>query len=183
MSEGNQFDAACCAQDVLLLAQQTPQHDWTSDSAGLLPCTRYQGNSSRHICAGMQVAYSLVAGGQQPPVHTLLCAAQACCRPPSRRTRRDCTPERRCQAPVCCAAGGVQSMLAREGVLWSRGVLSAPRVSAAACAPEARCVCCSLRFCIRQQLISLVTQTSLGGVSSTALSSCGLRSADLVAPQ
>ncbi len=65
-------------------------------------------------------------------------------------------------------------MLAREGVLWSRGVLSAPRVSAAASAPEASFVCCSLRFCIRQQLISLVTQTSPDGVSSTSLHSAAV---------
>ena len=110
------------------------------------------------------------AGGVQadscgPATHSkaamlsVLCAAgQACCRPLPCRTRRGCTPERRCQAALCHAAGGVQSMLAKEGVLWSKGVLSAPRVSAPACAIEQALYAAACTSASGNGLIRFVTQ-------------------------
>ena len=77
-------------------------------------------------------------------------------------------------------------MLAKEGVLWSKGVLSAPGVSAAAPASAleqalgaAACVSAS-----GNGPISLVTRKAFhwSFIQESALSSCGLRSAVLIAP-
>ena len=65
----------------------------------------------------------------------MLCVADSMLQATAMQDQEGMQPERRCQAALCHAAGGVQSMLVKEGVLWSKGVLSAPGVSAAASAP------------------------------------------------